>query len=134
MIAFPQDAPAQLLQQLPSVKDITSMVQIVFIGNIPNKNQPLEVKIRPQVVFNWLRLLKALHPLYKHIVVDDSVEMIKQMENVPYQLLSSAAHIDDPTTVGIDKTVVSDIAGVRDIDPNLMQPDIIGRVLLHCVS
>lgn len=94
--------------------DISSMVQVVFIGDAIFSKQLEQTRVRPQVIFAWLHFLHAVNPFYANIAIDESPEMVAQLENIPKQLLAQAAKIGDSVTVGIDAVVASDIAGVRD--------------------
>ena len=72
-------------------------------------------QIRPNVVFQWLRMLKAVNPLWADIVITDETEAVyHKMTNVLETLLADADILDSEIVAGIDERACGgDTANVR---------------------
>ncbi|EFX83863.1 hypothetical protein DAPPUDRAFT_315385 [Daphnia pulex] len=79
----------------PRVDDFHLLLSVVFVGE------------RQQ----YFRVLKALHPAYKNIVIDDS----KEMSSKPSKLLKRAEIIHGEMEYGMDKMVLDDCDNQTDL-------------------
>ena len=53
-----------------------------------------EIQVNPAKIYHYLLFLKALHPAYKHIIIDDSEEMTRKLRAIPDELLLNAEIVD----------------------------------------
>jgi hypothetical protein len=67
-----------------------------------------EIQLNPQKIYRYLRVLKALHPAYKNIVIDDSKEMSSKLTDIPSVLLKRAEIIHGEMENRMDKMVLYD--------------------------
>ena len=113
MITFPQPdeilmaeieriSKKTALSTYPRMDDLHQFLSVVFVGArqqwdafVPTRYSRIpEIQVNPQKVYRYLRMLKALHPAYRHIIIDDSEEMTQKMNNIPSQLLKNTEIID----------------------------------------
>ena len=74
-----------------------------------------------QVVYDWLRALKAVNPLYADIVIDDSEATMLALHALPGQLVDMArvadsSHVNDVEDRARERA--DDIARVRTEEPD----------------
>jgi hypothetical protein len=83
------------------------------------KKQDSPVTVRSAVVMAWLRALHALHPAYRDITVDDSLESIARLDHFTEELLQHRTYhiVDEDVLKGEHYALrqASDVAGVRTI-------------------
>lgn len=88
-------------------------IGVTFIGSkpqvdafVPSRGPPIqELKVEADKIFRWLRFLKDVNPLYYDIVIDDSKEMRKSLENISTEILNRATAIEDDVTIRIEQLV-----------------------------
>jgi len=63
----------------------------------------VDLHIRPEVVFSWLKELKAVNPYYNDIIIDESNEMRNQLKQVTERLIINAEILSSDMEITIDK-------------------------------
>ena len=71
------------------------------------------VEVRPWVVFGWLKLLKAVNPLYAGVVLRDEMECTAALLRVPDALLDNPMCLASIAAATADVGVGSDVADAR---------------------
>ena len=122
VITFPQP-PDVLLEEIsrinstngsyPKVQDLPKFLSVVFIGArqqweafVPTPYSKIpEIQVNPDKIYKYLRVLKALHPAYKSIVIDDSEGMTAKLNAIPAELLLNAEIVDGEMEKQMDKLV-----------------------------
>ena len=112
VITFPQPSDVLLaeiaklnsnvMDCYPKVDDLAKFLSIVFMGArqqwdafVPTPYSKIpEIQVSPTKIYHYLRVLKALHPAYKHIIIDDSEEMTRKLRAIPDELLLNAEIVD----------------------------------------
>jgi len=112
VITFPQPDGATKLAELqrikshdretyPRVENLSEHIGICFLGSrlqfesmVPAYEDVQQLQVRVDVVFQYLRLLKSVNPLYRDIKIDDSPAMRNQLENISKQLKNEAIMMD----------------------------------------
>ena len=122
VISFPHDAPQQAAAAFPDISGATRHFCVKFTGPSQHAEEALRRALhiesllaRPEVIYAWLRALKVLNPVYKHVVIDESPAMTEKIRRLPGELLAAAEVISDPGIVAIDRAAGSDVAGIRTI-------------------
>lgn len=123
IITFPQDGPDRTAEvfTFPDIKGTLESLKVVFVGTKgefeKNRNDCIischELQMRTKNVYNWLRMLKKCHPLYYNIVIDESEEMKKSMNELTKTLINETEVIDSDNAINIEKIISSDTAEVR---------------------
>ena len=104
-ISIPHEGPEVLASRLPDVKALTG-TKVIFVGKQteldavrrnPKARQQVERVFQPRwdALVQWLRVLKAVNPLYANIVVDETepVEVSEYMNNL-FDSISVGEHPD----------------------------------------
>ena len=86
----------------PRINDIHRYFGIVFVGGRPQwdgltanyYSQMPAIQVNATKLYRYLRALKALHPAYKDIIIDDSDEMTSSINAIPSLLISQVDIID----------------------------------------
>lgn len=68
------------------------------------------MRVRVEVIYQWLYALKHLNPLYSHVTVEDTPSTRKLLEGIPDQLLGNAVISEDPATEELFRRSTSDVA------------------------
>ena len=131
IISFPQPDGAKLLAEktkifssnhggvYPNVNNAYDYIGVTFVGLKSQwdafiaTRRPTdinELRVRPNVVFAWLRALKVLNPLYRDIIIDDSQEMTDQLNMIADDLIENATIVDSQRNIMIDRLVTPDAA------------------------
>jgi hypothetical protein len=132
IISFPQPKGAILLAEkekifssnhggvYPNVNNATDYIGVTFIGLKPQWDSFVatrcaetclpELRVRPDIVFEWLRSLKALNPLYRDIQIDDSQDMTNRLNRVADNLIENATIVDSERDIMVDRLVTPDAA------------------------
>lgn len=100
----------------PRVDDLHLFLSVVFVGArqqwdafVPTPYSKIpEIQVNPQKINRYLRVLKALHPAYKNIVIDDSKEISSKLIDIPSELLQRAEIIHGEMENRMDKMVLDD--------------------------
>lgn len=125
VIVFPQDNK-QLEEEIrksriphdrrsyPRLDNLHENIAVAFVGSqlqwaalVPNRHaiQRQHVDVRVDVVYSWLRMLKAVNSKYRDIVIDDSPEMIRSLQRIPDELMERTTIIDNETEIEIDRLI-----------------------------
>ena len=117
-ISIPHEGPEVLASQLPDVKALTG-TKVIFVGKQteldavrcnPKTRQQVERVFQPRwdALVQWLRVLKAVNPLYANIVIDEiePVEVFEYMNNL-FDSISVGEH---PDVVASERMSGADIA------------------------
>ena len=74
-----------------------------------------ELRIRSQVVYDWIAVLIAVNPLYASLnIVNSPASAAPQLlDNLDQEICKRSQHISDPETINIEKVIGSDPADVR---------------------
>jgi hypothetical protein len=68
-----------------------------FLRHVPKAN------VRPELVFMYLRALKAINPCWASSLINDSLENRAAMNAIPGQVFASRIVIDDPSIMALDR-------------------------------
>ena len=117
-ISIPHEGPEVLASRLPDVKALTG-TKVIFVGKQteldavrcnPKTRQQVERVFQPRwdALVQWLRVLKAVNPLYANIVIDETepVEVSEYMNNL-FDSISVGEH---PDVVASERMSGADIA------------------------
>ena len=104
-ISIPHEGPEVLASRLPDVKALTG-TKVIFVGKQteldavrrnPKKRQQVERVFQPRwgALAQWLRVLKAINPLFANIVIDETepVQVSEYMNNL-FEFISVGEHPD----------------------------------------
>jgi hypothetical protein len=86
----------------PNISDISRYFGIVFVGGRPqwdaliasHYSQMPEIQVNASRLYRWLAALKVLNPNYRNIVIDDTDEMTRKINEIPNLLLQAVDIID----------------------------------------
>lgn len=125
-ICFPHDGPVAAAkgrknpESFPWTEDVLDFVSVRFIGTNNQYDNYLkhnfhcnELRIRNHVVYNWITVLKAVNPLYSSIIIDDSPNAVRSLQNLEERLRRDAQLLSDPESIDVENIIGSDAAGVR---------------------
>ena len=123
-ISIPHEGPEVLATRLPDVKALTG-TKVIFVGKQteldavrcnPKTRQQVERVFQPRwdALVQWLRVLKAVNPLYANIVIDEiePVEVFEYMNNL-FDSISVGEH---PDVVASERMSGADIANPERIE------------------
>jgi len=127
-IAFMHNGPeaaaaaSKNIETLPNVDDVFHF-KVIFMGackgklRLHNFADLPDLMVRFDNVIAWLTMLKALHPQYRNIDIDDSAVMNKRVEELVRNLANAdnAMFVDSETHVKLHHLVVSDVNAIRNI-------------------
>ena len=126
IICFPQDGPkaaaARLLnpETFPWLDNILDIVNVTFIGTDKQYDRYMkhafccpELKIRGPVVISWLKMLKVTNPLYAGVFIDERPESFTKLLQLADKILENVKRLTDNPSINVERTLGSDIAGVR---------------------
>ena len=71
-------------------------------------------------MYDWLRALKEVNPLYANIVIDESLATAEAMTNMAAMLVADARIIDDEAVCNVETVAqlrADDVAHVRNHAP-----------------
>ena len=121
VITFPHQGPAGLAEHtttsepevFPNLDAVSTNVLVCFVGSRPEydafvPDRPgriTELHVRKEVVYRWLQALKALHPLYADIVIDESQTMYQSLDAITPTLWQQALILDDENELSIEKVI-----------------------------
>ena len=122
-IAFAHNAPERAAEFVFPRRSLSSQLMIQFYGTKEQwqqkyrkmgKQQLLNfIKIRPDVVFRWLRALKALNPLYADIVIDDTPQVRADLQQIETSVLESIQFVSDDALAIDAEACQDDVAHAR---------------------
>jgi hypothetical protein len=80
VISFRQDSIEKLSTILPDIESTKEDLKVVFVGPTEkseiNRTQATiscyDLQVRSNVIYAWLKLLKAINPNYKDVIIDKS--------------------------------------------------------------
>ncbi len=73
--------------------------------------------VRPDLVMQYLRYLKAINPHYTHIQINDTIEAVDAMNALPGQLFNGRRIIDNADIVALERTAVGNPAeSLQEVD------------------
>ena len=113
VITFAADAPAALATAgvLPSLSNARATLTVTLTGpeGADRKSAAIEaalglggvLHVNATTVIAWLRYLKAVHPDYANVVIDDSAETRAALEGLGAELVATAAFV--PTSADDDR-------------------------------
>lgn len=112
-------------QVFPKIENVSKYFGIVFVGTrqqwdalIPNHySQMEEIKVEAHKIYGYLRALKAVHPAYKDILIDDSDIMTASIANIPALLLSQVEIMDGEVENKIETIVEQENNPTENNDP-----------------
>ena len=129
MVTFPQpDGPTKFaemlkinsdkIQQYPRVDNISEFISVVFIGSrlqyealIPSRFKDVnELRVRTEVVYQWLNALKILNPLYSKAIIEDCDDMRMAIENITTDLIEKVTIVDNEEDILIDRVLTPEEA------------------------
>jgi len=92
-----------------------------FLSRSPSLSTSSLLRAYTQVVYDWLRALKAVNPLYADIVIDDSEATMLALHALPGQLVDMArvadsSHVNDVEDRARERA--DDVARVRTEEPD----------------
>ena len=116
------EATSTVIQSLPYV-DSSHLCKVLFFGTTENFEKWRQgtiachdLEIRTEIIYNWLKMFKAINPAFKDIEIDNSEKTIKDLVNFGKSFLPNAIHEKDNIYIKIDSIVTDDIAKVRTAD------------------
>ena len=118
VISFLHDGPQQAATIFPDVEGVKKSITVMFVGESGSKefyNNAIalhELRVDPTNVYEWIRALKRINPLYKYLNVDTSEKMMKELRALPEFLLTDATVIDDVESRVIESLISDDVAQV----------------------
>jgi hypothetical protein len=126
IICFPHDgskaAAARLLYPatFPWIEDILDIITVTFIGTDKQYDHYMkhafgcaELKVRGPVVISWLKILKVMNALYAGVLIDDSPESFSKLLQLANKIVENVKRLTDNESINVERTLGSDIAGVR---------------------
>ena len=135
--AFPHDGPTTLLEALPRPDIIPEVLSVSFVGTRQQYarigGQPGSasrerlmtalapvLQVRPVVVYQWLRFLKAHNPFYQTVVIqgEDDPQFVERMQQSSARLVDHSWDniIDDTAILNVQAAVGADAANVRGLN------------------
>lgn len=73
---------------------------------IPSRTSSIqELQVDANKTFKWLHFLIYVNLLYQDIVIDDSLKMRQNLENLPTQFMNRAKTIENEVIIRIEKIV-----------------------------
>ena len=118
VISFLHDGPQQAATIFPDVEGVKKSITIMFVGENGSKefyNNAIalhELRVDPTNVYEWIKALKRINPLYKYLNVDTSENMKNELRALPQFLLNDATIIDDVESRVIESLISDDVAQV----------------------
>ena len=90
-------------------------VKVIFIGSekqlkdfVPKHDQHIqELIVRKDVVYEWLRALKALNPEYRDIIINESDEIRNELDLISSRLLNDTIIISSEQEINMEKLIQS---------------------------
>ena len=73
------------------------------------------VSVRIDVVYAWLHLLKAVHPLYKDITIDQSPKTIQELQKFQESVVAGSVRITDAKSCELNRLASMSTAEVSDV-------------------
>ena len=149
VITFPQPSEILLaeiaklnsnsIDSYPNVTNLQKFVSVVFVGArqqwdsfVPTPYSKIpEIQVNPAKIFRHLRVLKALHPAYKNIVIDDSEEMTRSLSDIPQQLLLNAEIVDGEMEQQMDKLVQQECEDNNEASDDITFPELPTVFMTH---
>ena len=114
IITFVHDGPEKFAKALPDLSSASQYIKVYFVGPKGKQEHIKELVVRPDVVFEWLKMLRVCNPHYASIpILDDNAELRKQMEDLNSNIMNASDVIDDEVSVRLNNVVSDDIAGIR---------------------
>ena len=126
MICFEHNAPMQLAATLPDLDGLLASLQVVFVGPAGHEERMMvagllrthaDFGIRGDVIFEYLRALRVLHPGYATVNLDLSEAMLARLREFPDTLhrmcTFGADERNNRFEAKLDAAATSDVAGVR---------------------
>ena len=119
VISFLHDGPQQAANIFPDVEGVKKSITVMFVGENGSKefyNNAIalhELRVDPTNVYEWIKALKRINPLYKYLIVDDSESMMNKLRALPQFLLNDATIIDDIDCQVIESLISEDVAQVN---------------------
>jgi hypothetical protein len=77
-------------------------------------------QVRPNVVFEWLSFLKAVHPAYADVVIRDGAEVRAALDALEDTTLSQVYIVAEPSAIEVQAGLGGDVAHAR--DTGMMDP------------
>jgi len=121
VITFPHQGPADLAEHttvnaptvFPNLDAVYTNVIVCFVGAKPaydafvpdRRGRITELQVRKEPVYQWLQALKALHPLYGDIEIDNSETMGQNLDAITATLWQDALVLTNEDTLAIEKVV-----------------------------
>jgi hypothetical protein len=98
----------------PRHEELEKSLSVSFVGTrqqwdalVPNPSSRCfrDIMVRPDVVYKWLYVLKIFSPYYKDILIHDTPEIRKKLEDIPEVLLKHATIITGESEIFIDRII-----------------------------
>ena len=121
VITFPHHGPAGLAEHtsvnippvFPNLNAVYTNVLVCFVGARPaydalvpdRPGRITELQVRKEVVYKWLKALKALHPLYEDIVIDESETMGQSLDDITPTLWRNSEELTDQAVLNIEQFI-----------------------------
>ena len=109
-----------LLRALPNVGAVLDTMAVYYIGPRGQPEQYMHaalgsrfLRVRPLVVLRLLHALRALNPLYRDVVIDESRGAVRAMENMHVALMEASRSMTDERSRRMEAAILSDVAQVR---------------------
>ena len=129
-IVFPQEGKRQEeeltsclrpknAEVFPRHDELEKSLSVSFVGTRqqwdalvphPSSHRFRDILIRADVVYDWLHALETLNPYYKDIIIHDTSEISKKLEDIPKVLQSHATVITGQTEIFIDRIIAKNPA------------------------
>jgi hypothetical protein len=122
VITFPQpDGPTKLtelqrmnseeMEDYPRIKNLSEFISVVFVGTrlqfealVQSRFSDVrELRVRVEVVYQWLHALKHLNPLYRNVNVVETNAMHDALNLISSDLLKNVTLVDNETDIRIDR-------------------------------
>jgi hypothetical protein len=130
IVNFAHNAPEAFLSAtatMPDVEGVSRLLTVAFLdinGRTDETRMVLmeheNFRVRPAVVYQWLKLLKEVHPMYADITIDESSTMTESLNSFSASLLDNALDLNSESANRMECIVTSDTANIRS---NPAEPD-----------